>query len=178
MGLFDVQEQNNGAVAQNAVDFAAAQVNSAAAVGKELTHSQKGTQAKNTLCKYVFDHQAELPADVVEAAKFWSPTTFGIAKVGTGGFAPTYFTPEQRKVITLFGGDIGNETPEVFDGLVGRSISEDEVFAKIKAGRGEMRGIINSVAKKPKNTGKVVTIVFDATSGTYTLTAVTPFVAA
>lgn len=117
-------------------------------------------EAIETILEYIADEKNKVPAEVVEAAKKFKPSFFGIT-VG-GGFAKKEHPVHVENLFKLLGIDS-------FEGIkVGAHFDELKAFQTLKFGRGEMRKICVNLIKKPDDKGAVY-LAFDADKGVYTV---------
>ena len=117
-------------------------------------------EAIETILEYIADEKNKVPAEVVEAAKKFKPSFFGIT-VG-GGFAKKEHPVHVENLFKLLGIDS-------FDGIkVGAHFDELKAFQTLHFGRGEMRKICINLIKKPDDKGAVY-LAFDADKGVYTV---------
>ena len=115
-------------------------------------------KARDTILAYIADEKNKVPAEVVEAAKIFRPTYFGIS--AQGGFAKKEHPAHVEKLMKVLGVD-------KFEAIkVGSTFDEMKAFQTLKAGRGEMRVIGIDLIKKPDDKGAIY-MSFDAIKGIY-----------
>lgn len=115
-------------------------------------------KARDKILAYIADEKNKVPAEVVEAAKIFRPTYFGIS--AQGGFAKKEHPAHVEKLMKLLGA-------EKFEDIkVGATFDEMKAFSVLKVGRGEMRVIGIDLIKKPDDKGAVY-MSFDANKGIY-----------
>lgn len=119
--------------------------------------------AISTILEYIADEKNKVPANVVEAAKKFKPSFFGIS-VG-GGFAKKEHPSHVEKLFKLLGIASFEEIK------VGAHFDEMKAFQTLKVGRGEMHKISVLLIKKPDDKGAVY-MDFDADKGLYTIKGV------
>ena len=117
-------------------------------------------EAIDTILEYIADEKNKVPANVVEAAKKFKPSFFGIS-VG-GGFAKKEHPAHVEKLFALLGIKSFEEIK------VGATFDEMKAFQTLKVGRGEMHKICVNLIKKPDDKGAVF-VDFNADKGVYTV---------
>lgn len=118
-------------------------------------------KARDKILAYIADENNKVPADILEAAKTFRPSFFGITS-GGGGFAKKDHPAHVEKLFKLLG-------IEKFDDIkVGATFDEMKAFQTLKVGRKEMREMCNDLIKKPDTNGAVY-VLFDANKGVYTV---------
>ena len=120
--------------------------------------------ARDKILAYISDEKNKVPADIVEAAKIFRPSYFGITNFG-GGFAKKEHPAHVEKLFKL----LGVENFE--DVKVGASFDEMKAFTVLRVGRREMHIISIDLIKKPDAKGAIY-LDFDAKKGIYTVKGV------
>lgn len=117
-------------------------------------------KARDKILAYIADEKNKVPADILEAAKTFRPSFFGITS--GGGFAKKDHPAWVEKLFKLLG-------IEKFEDIkVGATFDEMKAFQTLKVGRKEMREMCNDLIKKPDTNGAVY-VLFDANKGVYTV---------
>lgn len=120
-------------------------------------------KARDKILAYIADEKNKVPADVVEAAKTFRPSFFGITS--GGGFAKKEHPAHVEKLMKLLG-------VEKFEDIkVGMHFDELKAFTTLKFGRKEMRWLCIDNIKRPDDKGAIY-IDFDAVKGVYTIKGV------
>lgn len=118
-------------------------------------------KARDKILAYIADEKNKVPAEILEAAKTFRPSFFGITS-GGGGFAKKDHPAHVEKLFKLLG-------IEKFEDIkVGATFDEMKAFQTLKVGRKEMREMCNDLIKKPDTNGAVY-VLFDANKGVYTV---------
>lgn len=120
-------------------------------------------KARDTILAYIADEKNKVPAEVVEAAKIFRPSYFGI--VSNGGFAKKEHPAHVEKLFKLLG------VEKFEDVKVGAHFDELKAFQTLKVGRKEMHVIGIDLIKKPDAKGAIY-LAFDADKGVYTVKGV------
>lgn len=157
MALFDnVQPiQTKAAPAATAKADAPVKAKSAKAIAWE--------KARDTILAYIADEKNKVPANVLEAAKIFRPSYFGIS--AGGGFAKKEHPAHVEKLMQL----LGVKTFE--DIKVGMSFDEMKAFTTLKVGRREMHIISIDLIKHPDAKGAIF-MSFNADKGVYKIEAI------
>lgn len=120
-------------------------------------------KARDTILAYIADEKNKVPANVLEAAKIFRPSYFGIS--AGGGFAKKEHPAHVEKLMQL----LGVKTFE--DIKVGATFDEMRAFTTLKVGRREMRVMCIDLIKHPDKKG-VIYMAFDADKGVYKIEAI------
>lgn len=157
MGLFDDVNVKDTAPAAGAGAKADATVKakSAKAIAWE--------KARDTILAYIADEKNKVPAEIVEAAKIFRPSYFGIS--AGGGFAKKEHPAHVEKLMQL----LGIKTFEEIK--VGATFDEMKAFTTLKVGRREMHVISIDLIKKPDDKGAIY-MSFDAAKGVYKIESI------
>ena len=155
MALFDnVQPiQTKAAPAAGKAD-APAKAKSAKAIAWE--------KARDTILAYIADEKNKVPANVLEAAKIFRPSYFGIS--AGGGFAKEH-PAHVEKLMQLLGVKTFEEIK------VGATFDEMKAFTTLKVGRREMHVISIDLIKHPDDKGAIY-ISCNADKGIYKIEAI------
>ena len=120
-------------------------------------------KARDTILAYIADEKNKVPAEVLEAAKIFRPSYFGITS--GGGFAKKEHPAHVEKLFKLLG------VEKFEDVKVGAHFDELKAFQTLKVGRKEMHVISIDLIKKPDDKGAIY-LAFDADKGVYTVKGV------
>lgn len=153
MALFDNVQTKDAAPAAGKAD-ATVKAKSAKAIAWE--------KARDTILAYIADEKHKVPAEVVEAAKIFRPSYFGIS---TGGFAKKEHPAHVEKLMQLLGVKTFEEIK------VGATFDEMKAFTTLKVGRREMHVISIDLVKHPDNKGAIF-MSFNADKGIYKIEAI------
>ena len=115
-------------------------------------------KARDTILAYIADEKNKVPANVLEAAKIFRPSYFGIS--AGGGFAK-----HVEKLMQLLGVKTFEEIK------VGATFDEMKAFTTLKVGRREMRVMCIDLIKHPDKKGEIY-MSFDADKGIYKIEAI------
>lgn len=159
MALFDNIPTSNGNATQ-AQAGASAEKTLSPKAEKKAEKKEQRKEAIEKILTYIADEKNKVPADVVEAAKKFKPSFFGIS-VG-GGFAKKEHPIHVENLFKLLGIASFEEIK------VGAHFDELKAFQTLHFGRGEMRKICVNLIKKPDDKGAVY-LAFDADKGIYTV---------
>lgn len=130
---------------------------------KKAEKREAKKEAIDIILGYIADEKNKVPENVIEAAKKFKPSFFGIS-VG-GGFAKKEHPAHVEKLFKLLGIASFEEIK------VGAHFDEMKAFQTLKVGRGEMHKISVNLIKKPDDKGAVY-MDFDADKGLYTIKGV------
>lgn len=158
MALFDniqtTQTKSAPAVADVKAD-APAKAKSAKVIAWEI--------ARDTILAYIADEKNKVPANVLEAAKIFRPSYFGIST--GGGFAKKDHPAHVEKLMKLL-------NVKTFEEIkVGATFDEMKAFTTLKVGRREMHNIGIDLIKRPDDKGAIY-MSFDANKGIYKIEAI------
>ena len=154
MALFDNVET------KSAVGTGAVEAQKGEKTAKQLKKDAKKANLEKIL-EYIADEKNKVPADIVQAAKDFKPSFFGITTFG-GGFAKKEHPAHVEKLFKLLGVDS-------FEAIkVGAHFDEMKAFTTLKVGRKEMHKISIDLIKKPDDKGAIY-LDFDADKGVYTI---------
>ena len=131
---------------------------------KKAEKREAKKEAIDIILGYIADEKNKVPENVVEAAKKFKPSFFGIT-VGGGGFAKKEHPAHVEKLFKLLGITSFEEIK------VGAHFDEMKAFQTLKVGRGEMHKIAVNLIKKPDDKGAVY-MDFDADKGIYSIKGV------
>ena len=120
-------------------------------------------KARDTILAYIADEKNKVPANVLEAAKIFRPSYFGIS--AGGGFAKKEHPAHVEKLMQL----LGVKTFE--DIKVGATFDEMKAFTTLKVGRREMHVISIDLIKHPDDKGAIY-MSFNADKGIYKIEAI------
>ena len=120
-------------------------------------------KARDTILAYIADEKNKVPAEVLEAAKIFRPSYFGIS--AGGGFAKKEHPAHVEKLMQLLGVKTFEEIK------AGATFDEMKAFTTLKVGRREMHVISIDLIKHPDDKGAIF-MSFDATKGVYKIEAV------
>ena len=164
MGLFDdakAKPEAKATTAPNAVAENA--VKAETPVKEKSAKAIAWEKARDKILAYIADEKNNVPADIVEAAKTFRPSFFGITS--GGGFAKKEHPAHVEKLMKLLG-------VEKFEDIkVGAHFDELKAFTTLKFGRKEMRWLCIDNIKRPDDKGAIY-IDFDAVKGVYTIKGV------
>lgn len=119
-------------------------------------------KARDTILAYIADEKNKVPANVLEAAKIFRPSYFGIS---TGGFAKKDHPAHVEKLMKLL-------NVKTFEEIkVGATFDEMKAFTVLKVGRREMHVIGIDLIKRPDDKGAIY-MSFDANKGIYKIEAI------
>lgn len=118
-------------------------------------------KARDTILAYIADEKNKVPANVLEAAKIFRPSYFGIS--AGGGFAKN--PAHVEKLMQLLGVKTFEEIK------VGATFDEMKAFTTLKVGRREMRVMCIDLIKHPDKKGEIY-MSFDADKGIYKIEAI------
>ena len=118
-------------------------------------------KARDTILAYIADEKNKVPANVLEAAKIFRPSFFGIS--AGGGFAKN--PAHVEKLMQLLGVKTFEEIK------VGATFDEMKAFTTLKVGRREMRVMCIDLIKHPDKKGEIY-MSFDADKGIYKIEAI------
>lgn len=118
-------------------------------------------KARDTILAYIADEKNKVPANVLEAAKIFRPSFFGIS--AGGGFAKN--PAHVEKLMQLLGVKTFEEIK------VGATFDEMKAFTTLKVGRREMHVIGIDLIKHPDKKGEIY-MSFDADKGIYKIEAI------
>ena len=118
-------------------------------------------KARDTILAYIADEKNKVPANVLEAAKIFRPSFFGIS--AGGGFAKN--PAHVEKLMQLLGVKTFEEIK------VGATFDEMKAFTTLKVGRREMHVIGIDLIKHPDKKGAIY-MSFDADKGIYKIEAI------
>lgn len=131
-------------------------VNEAKELTKGQIHNKAIRDAMEKICKYCQDNK--VPAEILDACKIIRPSFFGLG--GGGGFQKAEFRAWQTKLMLVLG-------VKTFDEIkVGATFDEMKVFQTLRAGRKEMKQIINDLIRKPGEK-PAIWVSFDDFKGIY-----------
>lgn len=154
MALFDNVQTKDAAPAAGKAD-ATVKAKSAKAIAWE--------KARDTILAYIADEKNKVPAEVVEAAKTFRPSYFGIS--AGGGFAKKEHPAHVEKLMQLLGVKTFEEIK------VGATFDEMKAFTTLKVGRREMHCIGIDLIKHPDDKGAIF-MSFNADKGIYKIEAI------
>lgn len=120
-------------------------------------------KARDQILEYIADEKNKVPAEIVEAAKIFRPSFFGIS--AGGGFAKKEHPAHVEKLMQLLGVKTFEEIK------VGATFDEMKAFTVLKVGRKEMHVIGIDLIKKPDDKGAIY-MSFDAAKGIYKIEGV------
>lgn len=121
-------------------------------------------KARDTILAYIADEKNKVPANVLEAAKIFRPSYFGIS-AGGGGFARKDHPAHVEKLMQLL-------NVKTFEEIkVGATFDEMKAFTTLKVGRREMHIIGIDLIKRPDDKGAIY-MSFDAKKGIYKIEAI------
>ena len=120
-------------------------------------------KARDTILAYIADEKNKVPAEVVEAAKIFRPSYFGIS--AGGGFAKKEHPAHVEKLMQLLGVKTFEEIK------AGASFDEMKAFTTLKVGRREMHVISIDLIKHPDDKGAIY-MSFNADKGIYKIEAI------
>lgn len=120
-------------------------------------------KARDTILAYIADEKNKVPANVLEAAKIFRPSYFGIS--AGGGFAKKEHPAHVEKLMQLLGVKTFEEIK------VGKSFDEMKAFTTLKVGRREMHIISIDLIKHPDSKGAIY-MSFNADKGVYKIEAI------
>lgn len=120
-------------------------------------------KARDTILAYIADEKNKVPANVLEAAKIFRPSYFGIS--AGGGFAKKEHPAHVEKLMQLLGVKTFEEIK------VGATFDEMKAFTTLKVGRREMRVMCIDLIKHPDKKGEIY-MSFDADKGIYKIEAI------
>ena len=119
-------------------------------------------KARDTILAYITDESNGVPANVLEAAKIFRPSYFGIS---AGGFAKKEHPAHVEKLMQLL-------NVKTFEEIkVGATFDEMKAFTTLKVGRREMHGISIDLIKHPDDKGAIY-MSFNADKGIYKIEAI------
>ena len=120
-------------------------------------------KARDTILAYIADEKNNVPANVLEAAKIFRPSYFGIS--AGGGFAKKDHPAHVEKLMKLL-------NVKTFEEIkVGATFDEMKAFTALKVGRREMHVIGIDLIKRPDDKGAIY-MSFDANKGIYKIEAI------
>lgn len=120
-------------------------------------------RARETILAYIADEKNKVPANVLEAAKIFRPSYFGIS--AGGGFAKKDHPAHVEKLMKLL-------NVKTFEEIkVGATFDEMTAFTTLKVGRREMHVIGIDLIKRPDDKGAIY-MSFDANKGIYKIEAI------
>lgn len=120
-------------------------------------------KARDTILAYIADEKNKVPANVLEAAKIFRPSYFGIS--AGGGFAKKDHPAHVEKLMQLL-------SVKTFEEIkVGATFDEMKAFTVLKVGRREMHVIGIDLIKRPDDKGAIY-MSFDANKGIYKIEAI------
>lgn len=120
-------------------------------------------KARDTILAYIADEKNKVPANVLEAAKIFRPSYFGIS--AGGGFAKKDHPAHVEKLMKLL-------NVKTFEEIkVGATFDEMKAFTTLKVGRREMHVIGIDLIKRPDDKGAIY-MSFDANKGLYKIEAI------
>ena len=153
MALFDNVEEKTTTPTQNgATDGTVTKAKSPKVVAWE--------KARDAILEYIANPDNKVPKEIVEAAKVFRPSFFGIS--AGGGFAKKEHPAHVEKLFKLLGVSSYEEIK------VGAHFDEMKAFQTLKAGRRELHVISIDLIKKPDAKGAIY-MDFDADKGIYTI---------
>lgn len=120
-------------------------------------------KARDQILEYIADEKNKVPAEIIEAAKVFRPSFFGIS--AGGGFAKKEHPAHVEKLFQLLGVKTFEEIK------VGATFDEMKAFTVLKVGRKEMHVISIDLIKKPDDKGAIY-MSFDAAKGIYKIEGV------
>lgn len=120
-------------------------------------------KARDQILEYIADEKNNVPAEIIEAAKIFRPSFFGIS--AGGGFAKKEHPAHVEKLFQLLGVKTFEEIK------VGATFDEMKAFTVLKVGRKEMHVIGIDLIKKPDDKGAIY-MSFDAAKGLYKIEGV------
>ena len=120
-------------------------------------------KARDTILAYIADEKNKVPAEIVEAAKIFRPSYFGITT--GGGFAKKDHPAHVEKLMKLLGVSTFEEIK------VGATFDEMKAFTTLKVGRKEMHVIGIDLIKHPDAKGAIF-MSFDAAKGIYKIESI------
>ena len=151
MALFDNVQTKDAAPAANGTQAdATVKAKSAKTIAWE--------KARDTILAYIADEKNKVPAEVLEAAKIFRPSYFGITS--GGGFAKKEHPAHVEKLMKLLGVKTFEEIK------AGATFDEMKAFTTLKVGRREMHCISIDLIKHPDDKGAIF-MSFDAAKGVY-----------
>lgn len=157
MALFDnVQTKEAQTSAQTAENGVTAEATPKAKSEKAIAWEK----ARDKILAYIADEKNKVPAEILEAAKTFRPSYFGITS--GGGFAKKEHPAHVEKLFKLLG------VEKFEDVKVGAHFDELKAFQTLKVGRKEMHIISIDLIKKPDDKGAIY-LAFDADKGVYTV---------
>ena len=119
-------------------------------------------KARDTILAYIADEKNKVPANVLEAAKIFRPSYFGVS---AGGFAKKDHPAHVEKLMQLL-------SVKTFEEIkVGATFDEMKAFTVLKVGRREMHIIGIDLIKRPDDKGAIY-MSFDANKGIYKIEAI------
>lgn len=120
-------------------------------------------KARDTILAYIADEKHKVPANVLEAAKIFRPSYFGISS--SGGFTKKDHPAHVEKLMQLL-------NVKTFEEIkVGATFDEMKAFTTLKVGRREMHIIGIDLIKRPDDKGAIY-MSFDANKGIYKIEAI------
>ena len=120
-------------------------------------------KARDTILAYIADEKNKVPANVLEAAKIFRPSYFGIS--AGGGFAKKEHPAHVEKLMQLL-------NVKTFEEIkVGATFDEMKAFTTLKVGRREMHIISIDLIKHPDDKGAIY-MSFNADKGIYKIDAI------
>ena len=158
MALFD-----NIQITQTKAAPAAENVKADAPVKTKSAKVIAWEKARDTILAYIADEKNKVPANVLEAAKIFRPSYFGIS--AGGGFAKKDHPAHVEKLMQLLGVKTFEEIK------VGATFDEMKAFTVLKVGRREMHVIGIDLIKRPDDKGAIY-MSFDANKGIYKIEAI------
>lgn len=120
-------------------------------------------KARDTILAYIADEKNKVPANVLEAARLFRPSFFGIS--AGGGFAKKEHPAHVEKLMQLLG------VKDFKNIEVGATFDEMKAFTTLKVGRREMHVIGIDLIKHPDDKGAIY-MSFDADKGIYKIEAI------
>lgn len=155
MALFDNVQTKVASTATTVKADATVKAKSAKAIAWE--------KARDTILAYIADEKNNVPANVLEAAKIFRPSYFGIST--GGGFAKKEHPAHVEKLMKLLG-------VNTFEAIkVGATFDEMKAFTTLKVGRREMHIISIDLIKHPDDKGAIY-MSFNADKGIYKIEAI------
>lgn len=155
MALFDNVEEKTTPSTNGTTDGTVAKAKSPKVIAWE--------KARDQILEYIADEKNKVPKEIVEAAKIFRPSFFGIS--AGGGFAKKEHPAHVEKLFKLLGVATFEEVK------VGAHFDEMKAFQTLKAGRRELHVISIDLIKKPDAKGAIY-MDFDADKGIYTIRGV------
>ena len=155
MGLFDDVKTKETPAANGVKADATVKAKSAKVIAWE--------KARDQILSFIADEKNKVPAEIVEAAKIFRPSFFGIS--ATGGFAKKEHPAHVEKLMQLLGVKTFEEIK------VGATFDEMKAFTTLKVGRREMHVISIDLIKRPDDKGAIY-MSFDAAKGIYKIESI------